>query len=94
MGSHGKSAKTTYKTIKEGDFSLVMLTPETGRTHQLRVHLNHLGNPIVGDILYGGKQADRLYLHAYSLEMTLPNKSRKIFTVPLPESFNKLVDTK
>lgn len=94
VGSRGKSAKTTYKTIKESDFSLIMLTPETGRTHQLRVHLNHLDSPIVGDILYGGKQADRLYLHAHSLEITLPNKSRKVFSSPLPESFNNLVDTK
>lgn len=44
------------------------LQPKTGKTHQLRVAMKSLGSPILGDKLYGGKQADRVYLHAYQLE--------------------------
>jgi len=63
------------------------LKPTTGRTHQLRVHLSHLKHPIVGDTLYGGLPADRLYLHALSLELTLPTRERKVFEAPLPPEF-------
>ncbi len=90
VGSNGKPAKTHYKMLETGkQYSLVELKPETGRTHQLRVHLKHLGRPIVGDVLYGGQEADRLYLHALSLELTLPNRERKVFYATLPESFYK-----
>jgi len=95
VGPHGKSAKTHFKTIKistDGKYSLVELKPETGRTHQLRVHLAHFGHPIVGDEFYGGKQADRLYLHAAELEITIPkDHERKVFNVPVPQSFNDKV---
>ncbi|MFZ2513549.1 MAG: RluA family pseudouridine synthase, partial [Candidatus Saccharimonadales bacterium] len=64
VGEQGKPAKTTYRTLVSGKtHSLVELKPETGRTHQLRVHLAHQGHPIVGDTFYGGQPADRLYLH-------------------------------
>lgn len=93
VGSNGKSALTAYKVLQTSDkYSLVELKPTTGRTHQLRVHLEHLGHPIVGDVFYGGKQADRLYLHALSLEITLPNRSREVFTVPEPAAFKELLD--
>ncbi len=88
VGPNGKHALTHYKTIRTGDHaSLLELKPETGRTHQLRVHLAQLGHPIIGDTLYGGKPAERLFLHARSLEITLPNRERKIFEVPLPRIF-------
>lgn len=88
VGRNGKPAKTTYKVLSEGgQFSLVELKPETGRTHQLRVHLSHFGHPIVGDTLYGGNEADRVYLHAQQLELTLPSRERRVFTSPLPEDF-------
>ncbi len=88
----GKPAQTHYKVLKSLEngkktYSLVSLKPVTGRTHQLRVHLAHLGHPIVGDHLYGGEAAPRLMLHAAQLEVTLPNKSRKIFDVPPPKEF-------
>lgn len=91
VGANGKEAKTRYKVLEEGvKYSLVELTPETGRTHQLRVHLAKVGHPIVGDPLYGGaKYGDRLYLHALSLEITLPTSERKIFTAPLPTDFKQ-----
>jgi 23S rRNA pseudouridine1911/1915/1917 synthase len=92
VGSNGKTAQTAYNTIQTSDrYSLVELKPNTGRTHQLRVHLHHLGHPIVGDTLYEGEPADRLYLHAYQLELTLPNRSRQTFTVEVPPEFQELV---
>lgn len=90
VGANGKSAITRYKVTQEmAAYSLVELKPETGRTHQLRVHLAYIGHPIVGDALYGtGTFGDRLFLHALSLEITLPNRERRIFTAPLPSEFN------
>ncbi len=89
VGPNGKPSKTYYEVLKEGpEYSLVELTPETGRTHQLRVHLTKVGHPIIGDPLYGGgKYGDRLFLHALSLEITLPGGERKTFTAPLPKEF-------
>lgn len=91
VGSRGKNAITHYKVLQEGEHnSLVELYPQTGRTHQLRVHLAQIGHPIVGDPLYGsGTHGDRLFLHAKSLELELPSKERKTFTAPLPAGFTK-----
>ncbi|HVX56107.1 MAG TPA: RluA family pseudouridine synthase [Candidatus Saccharimonadales bacterium] len=91
-GSNGRPALTAYQVLHtHGDYSLLELRPTTGRTHQLRVHLAHLGHPIVGDTLYGGQPADRLFLHAHSLTVTMPNKTRQTFTVPVPAQFAELV---
>jgi len=80
------------KVLKTNDqHSLVQLKPTTGRTHQLRVHLEELGHPILGDTFYGGRSADRLFLHAQSLELTLPNKDRRTFEVPVPKVFAEQV---
>lgn len=90
VNASGKSAQTTYKVLKsDGERSLLELKPKTGRTHQLRVHMAHIGTPIHGDRVYG-KQADRLYLHAASLEITIPKGDRKIFESPVPASFEAL----
>ncbi|HEY5442853.1 MAG TPA: RluA family pseudouridine synthase [Candidatus Saccharimonadales bacterium] len=92
VGSNGKAAVTAYKVLKTTDkLSLLELRPTTGRTHQLRVHLEELHHPILGDTFYGGKQADRLFLHAQALEITLPNKQRKIFQVPMPPEFDEIL---
>lgn len=89
---NGKSALTAYKIVESGSkYTLLELNPETGRTHQLRVHLSNLGYPIVGDTMYGGKEANRLMLHAYRLELTLPNRERRVFTVAVPKSFKTIV---
>ena len=95
VGSGGKHAKTAYKTTDyDGLHSLVELKPVTGRTHQLRVHLAQIGHPIVGDTLYGGEPADRLYLHAAELEITLlTGHERRAFTAPLPAVFKKVFTT-
>jgi 23S rRNA pseudouridine1911/1915/1917 synthase len=92
VGTNGKAAVTAYKVVKTNDkCSLLELKPTTGRTHQLRVHLAHLGHPILGDELYGGKPAERLFLHAEILELTLPSKERKAFEVPVPPEFAEMV---
>ncbi|MBW3569384.1 RluA family pseudouridine synthase [Candidatus Parcubacteria bacterium] len=88
----GKTAQTEYRTVKRftyggREFSLLELSPKTGRTHQLRVHLNYLKKPILGDTFYDGRSADRLYLHAAKLEITLPNKKRQTFVSKLPDNF-------
>lgn len=85
---NGKPAETTYTVKSSTDtYSLVTLKPKTGRTHQLRVHMKYIGCPIVGDKVYGGLEADRMYLHATELEVTLPGGRRQTFTAPLPAEF-------
>jgi 23S rRNA pseudouridine1911/1915/1917 synthase len=92
VGNGGKSAQTAYKVTKANDaYSLVELKPVTGRTHQIRVHLKQLGHPIVGDVLYEGKEYKRLMLHAVNLELTLPNRERKVFSSPVPKEFNAIM---
>lgn len=92
VGPNGKKAKTHYKVIGSNDeYSLVELVPTTGRTHQLRVHMSQIGHPIVGDVLYGGIPAKRTYLHALTLELTLPNKLHRKFSSPLPSAFNDML---
>jgi len=84
---NGKSAITKYEVLTFNEkYSLVKLQPQTGRTHQLRVHLKYIGTPILGDKVYG-KLSDRMYLHAESLEITIPNGDRRIFTAPIPDDF-------
>jgi 23S rRNA pseudouridine1911/1915/1917 synthase len=91
VDASGKSAQTAYKVLKSGNgMSLVELRPTTGRTHQLRVHMAHIGTPIYGDRVYG-KAADRLYLHAAKLEITVPKGDRRIFESPVPDEFNNTV---
>ena len=92
VGPNGKHAITQYQTIRSnGIYSLLELKPETGRTHQLRVHLAYQGHQIVGDVLYNGEPASRLFLHALSLEITLPNRERHSFEAPLPPEFEEMV---
>ncbi len=94
VGSGGKQASTHYKVLQQSkSYSLLELKPETGRTHQLRVHLAYINAPILGDRIYG-KKADRLYLHAKSLEITIPEGQRKVFVSPRPGSFNLIMQKK
>ena len=93
VDANGKEAETFYKVIRSnGAYSLVELRPTSGRTHQLRVHMKYLGHPIVGDTVYDGEKADRLMLHAGSLEITLPGGVRKVFTVERPHEFDSMVE--
>src|SRR3989344_101391 len=87
----GKTAQTSYTVLRtDGKLTLVELRPKTGRTHQLRVHMKYMNTPIHGDRVYG-KQSDRLYLHAHSLEITIPSGNRQVFTSPMPAEFNTKV---
>lgn len=93
VGTAGKPAQTHYRVLQSGRTAdLVELAPVTGRTHQLRVHMQHVGHPIIGDPLYGKRSDKRLYLHALSLEITLPNRQRSIFTAPLPAAFTSFIN--
>lgn len=90
VDSKGKSAITRYTVLAERNgLTLIELQPRTGRTHQLRVHMQHLGAPIHGDRVYS-KANTRLFLHAKSLEITLPSGERRIFTAPVPIEFSNL----
>ena len=87
VDANGRESETYYKVLESsGARSLVELRPVTGRTHQLRVHMKYIGCPILGDIIYG-EAADRLYLHARDLEITLPSGERKVFSAPVPKEF-------
>ena len=84
----GKSAVTTYEIVATNKTqALVKLWPKTGRTHQLRVHMQYLNAPIAGDRVYGKKKSERLFLHAHSLEITIPASKRETFIAPVPKEF-------
>ena len=76
-------AKTQFfsQSVAEG-LRLYLLKPLTGKTHQLRVALASIGVPILGDQLYGGEEADRGYLHAFSLDFVFRNKAYKYTVTP------------
>ncbi len=89
--TRGKPSQTRYQVLSydpASNTSRVALEPITGRTHQLRVHMQALGHPIVGDTLYGGNddgQAKRLLLHAHTLAFTHPVTGKPLNLVaPLP----------
>jgi 23S rRNA pseudouridine1911/1915/1917 synthase len=87
----GQHAVTRYALLGRNALGLVVqLWPETGRMHQLRVHLAHLGAPILGDRLYGDPaSAPRLMLHAYQLTLpALLSAPSRLFTAPLPPGFD------
>ena len=86
----GVSATTYYKVIDDAKVAAFLkLMPITGRMHQLRVHMSHIGHPIVGDGKYGAKAAfieevsDKMHLHAYRAEFRLFNKNYDV-SAPLP----------
>jgi 23S rRNA pseudouridine1911/1915/1917 synthase len=86
----GRPARTHYRLLAAfGDYSLLEVQLETGRTHQIRVHLRHLGYPIVGDPVYGPRRShlhlSRQFLHAAYLGLVHPRSGQwQEFTVPLP----------
>jgi 23S rRNA pseudouridine1911/1915/1917 synthase len=88
----GRPAKTDYRVLESnGDISLVECTIHTGRTHQIRVHLHHLGHPVFGDKVYGGKRAGnfpRQMLHAWKLSFRHPRTGETMsFTASVPKDF-------
>ena len=85
----GREAVTDYKVLeRKNGFTYIELYPRTGRTNQLRVHLNWLGYPVLGDWLYRGATADRLMLHARRIEFAHPLTGKKLkFEAPVPPDF-------
>jgi len=92
----GRMAQTDFKVVRTGrEASLLECRLHSGRTHQIRVHLQHLGNPILGDTIYGGRRAGKLprqMLHAWKLSFDHPRGKRRMdFEAPLPEDFAKAI---
>jgi 23S rRNA pseudouridine1911/1915/1917 synthase len=93
----GKPALTTYTVLRRfNGYTLVLLKPHTGRTHQLRVHLTAIGSPIVGDPVYaradGTLRGAPLMLHALHLTIvTPPGGAPERFAAPVPEAFRQVV---
>lgn len=94
VADFGDRAVTNYKVIKSGKVaSILRINIETGRTHQIRVHLSHIGHPILGDTLYGSndKYIKRQALHAYRVSFMHPILEKYISVYsPLPEDIKKL----
>ena len=92
----GKPARTHYKVVRTwGSRALVELELETGRTHQIRVHMAHIGCPLTGDFLYGAEDKaliGRPALHSARLELTHPVTGERLaFSVPLPADMAALI---
>lgn len=95
--SNGKEAISHFKVI-EGfkDFSLLEVDLETGRTHQIRVHLKYINHPVAGDLVYGTKNtldSKGQFLHAYSLEFLHPRTAETMyFEAPYPTFFSEALN--
>ena len=92
---HGEDAVTHYKVVKEANgHSLVSLRLETGRTHQIRIHMKYLGYPLIGDYLYNPdmEYMTRQALHSHHIEFTHPiTGAHMSFTAPLPEDMARVM---
>ncbi len=94
--TRGRSAVTEYEVLRSGaDMSLVQCALHSGRTHQIRVHLHHLGHPVIGDKLYAPKLAknfSRQMLHAWKLGFTHPRTGEwNDVEAPLPQDFKDVL---
>ena len=94
-----KEAVTEYSTLKNfHDFTLLEVSPHTGRTHQIRVHLKSIGTPVAGDPLYGHqntngpKGPECLFLHAYKLQFVSPDGKSLAFETDLPDNLQKFIN--
>ena len=92
----GRAAKTEYRVLRSSEqASLVECKLHSGRTHQIRVHLHHLGNPVLGDKIYAprlAKDFPRQMLHAWKLGFRHPRTGEwKHFEAPLPDDFNQAI---
>lgn len=105
----GKESVTLYKVVNHFEhirgkqtakYSFVELYPETGRTHQIRVHLKYINHPIVGDYLYAGRKtarddrtwASRVMLHAWKLVCMHPDTKKELaIEAPIPDDMNTII---
>lgn len=94
--ANGREAVTHFKVLRRYvDYTLLSATLETGRTHQIRVHLAYIGHPVAGDPLYGPKKTlpgNGQYLHAHTLGLTQPTTGEElVFEAPLPDYFTAML---
>lgn len=83
----GQSAVTHYKPLQTGEVSLLEIKLDTGRTHQIRCHMAHVGHPVLGDELYGGG-CGGVHLHVHKISITHPRtKAPMVFTSPMPNEW-------
>ena len=90
----GRHARTVYHVLERLDkFTVLALDLDTGRTHQIRVHMQHLGHPVVGDMTYGGdRQMSRQALHAEKLSFCHPETKKRVeFTAPMPDDMRAFI---
>ena len=96
VSSKGQRAISFYKVLmNEENSTIVELSPKTGRTHQLRVHMAHIGHPILGDTKYNPKkryEIKRLYLHAFKIRFKLDGKDYEIIAPLPPEMKGKHIE--
>lgn len=93
----GKEAVTRFQVLERfGDYTLVELTLETGRTHQIRVHMAYIGHPVAGDPAYGPRKTlkgEGQFLHAQTLGFTHPSTGEEMaFTAPAPAIFQETLE--
>lgn len=96
---NGREAVSHFEVLEAfGEAALVRVKIETGRTHQIRVHMAHIKNPVIGDTVYGrgrasGIQAERQMLHAAKLALSHPKSGKPmVFEAPLPEDMENLLN--
>lgn len=83
----GQSAVTHYKPLQTGEVSLLEIKLDTGRTHQIRCHMAHVGHPVLGDELYGGGRGG-VHLHVHKISIIHPRtKAPMVFTSPMPNEW-------
>lgn len=105
-GLHPREALTRYRVLRRPNrFTLVEAEPQTGRTHQIRVHFSSIGHPVVGDTLYGAptkvridvgeeKELGRTFLHASAIEFEHPRTQQRMrFTAPLPDELREFLSS-
>lgn len=96
ISQDGKSALTFYETLKTlggGKYSLVRCRPKTGRTHQIRLHMSHIGCPLYGDFLYGRQNSasERALLHCEKLKFSPDGKTTLELHAPIPRDFEDFI---
>lgn len=102
--SGGREAITFYKVLKHYDklYTLLELSPKTGRTHQIRVHLKYFNHPIFGDFLYAGRKTSRndrkilqrFFLHAQKINFLHPKTGKRVeFESPLPYELEQALES-
>ncbi len=97
-GINARAAVSRWR-VKERfkGYTLLEVSPETGRTHQIRVHLNSIHHPIIGDVIYGKKVIDgmensRLFLHAFRLNFISPSGQNLLFECDLPSELSSILE--